>query len=231
MIVVCFCFTARNAAQARRLEIDGHRELWFRHGIRADTAVPGQRSVNKPDGERRKLDCMAAVHRREGKEDAKAAKVTVRSNFALSQWGDKVAALSVKQSLSSLSLCVSSSLKSQTKTEQEQLSGSETCHEGASLSQPTGVTILMVMCPSVLCVLVTVQEGVNCSSTRRHILYFHPWVHMLNVILAVLHVCLRHFTHCISSGKTCVLVVSHPHNSQHYVEYSETVARSHRKKI
>lgn len=131
MIVVCFCFTARNAAQARRLEIDGHRELWFRHGIRADTAVPGQRSINEPDGERRKLDCMAAVHRREGKEDAKAAKVTVRSNFALSQWGDKVAALSVKQSHSSLSLCVSSSLKSQTKTEQEQLSGSETCHEGA----------------------------------------------------------------------------------------------------
>ncbi|XP_054464915.1 nephrocystin-4 [Anoplopoma fimbria] len=42
---------ARNAAQAHRLEMDGERDL------------------NQPDGGRRKLNCMAAVHRREGKEE------------------------------------------------------------------------------------------------------------------------------------------------------------------
>lgn len=94
---------------------------------------------------------------------------------------------------------------------------------GASPRQPACVTILVAMGPSTLSVLVTVQEGVNCSSTRRHILYFHPWVHMLNVILAVVHVCLRHFTHYISCGETCVLVASHPDNSQYYVEYNRAM--------
>lgn len=51
-------------------------------GIGADTILPRERSLNEPDGGRRKLDCMAAVHQREGKEDAKA-KVTVRSNFVI----------------------------------------------------------------------------------------------------------------------------------------------------
>ncbi|KAM9350369.1 nephrocystin-4 [Symphorus nematophorus] len=64
---------ARNTAQAHRLEIDVPS---FRHGIRADTIMPGEHRLNEPDGGRRKLSCMAAVHQREGKEDAKAAKVT-----------------------------------------------------------------------------------------------------------------------------------------------------------
>lgn len=82
----------RNTAQAHRLEKDGDCELRFRRGIRADTAMPGEHGVKEPDGERRKLDCMAAVHRREGKEDAKADKVTVRSDFALNQWETKLSA-------------------------------------------------------------------------------------------------------------------------------------------
>lgn len=86
MIVVYICFTARNSEQAHRLKIDGDREQWFRHQMRADTIVSGEHR-SEPDGERRKLHCMAAVRRREAKEDAKQAKVTVRSNFALSQWG------------------------------------------------------------------------------------------------------------------------------------------------
>ncbi|KAK2851127.1 hypothetical protein Q5P01_007403 [Channa striata] len=65
---------ARNAAQAHRLEKDGDRAPLPRRGIRADS-VPGERNLNEPDSERRKLSCMAAVRRREGKEDVKAAKV------------------------------------------------------------------------------------------------------------------------------------------------------------
>ncbi|TMS16244.1 Nephrocystin-4 [Larimichthys crocea] len=140
---------ARNTAQACRLEIDGEHVPSFRRGIGADTIVPGEHNLNEPDSGQRKLNCMAAVHQREGKEDAKAAKVT-----------------------------------------------------GCGASSRLPASVLVAMCPSILCVLVTVQDGVNCSSTRRHILYFYPWVHMLNVILAVVHVCLRHFTHYISSGKT-----------------------------
>lgn len=83
MIAACFSFTARNAAQAHRLELDGHRAASFRRGIRADIVMPGEHNLNEPDGGHRKLNCMAAVHRREGKEDAKTAKVTVRSSFAL----------------------------------------------------------------------------------------------------------------------------------------------------
>ncbi|XP_042347315.1 nephrocystin-4 [Plectropomus leopardus] len=73
---------ARNAAQAHRLEIDGNRVLLFRRGIRADTAVPGEHNLNDPDGGRRKLSCMAAVHQREAKEDAKEAEVMDRSKEA-----------------------------------------------------------------------------------------------------------------------------------------------------
>nr|XP_046253465.1 nephrocystin-4 [Scatophagus argus] len=73
---------ARNTAQAHRLKIDGDRRLSFGCGIRADTIVPGEHSLNEPDGGRRKLDCMAAVHQREGREDGKAAKATERNKEA-----------------------------------------------------------------------------------------------------------------------------------------------------
>ena len=103
MIVACFSFTARNTAQAHRLEIDVPS---FRLGIRADNIAPGEHRLNEPDGERRKLSCMAAVHQRESKGDAKAAKVTVRSNFAFGQWEDEISCLSVKENHNSPSLCV-----------------------------------------------------------------------------------------------------------------------------
>ncbi|XP_070825596.1 nephrocystin-4 [Chaetodon trifascialis] len=67
---------ARNTAQAHRLEIDGDRVPSLRRDIRADAAVLSEHSLNEPDSERRKLNCMAAVHQREAKEDAKATKVT-----------------------------------------------------------------------------------------------------------------------------------------------------------
>lgn len=86
MIAACFFFTARNAAQAHRLEIDGDRVPLFKRGIRADF-MPGGHNLNEPDSERRKLNCMAAVHQREGKEDAKAAKIMVRSIFSLEPMG------------------------------------------------------------------------------------------------------------------------------------------------
>ncbi|TKS77236.1 Nephrocystin-4 [Collichthys lucidus] len=75
---------ARNTAQACRLEIDGEHVPSFRRGIGADTMVPGVHNLNEPDGGQRKLNCMAAVHQREGKEDAKAAKVTDRTKEARS---------------------------------------------------------------------------------------------------------------------------------------------------
>ncbi|XP_022621655.1 nephrocystin-4 [Seriola dumerili] len=68
---------ARNTAQARRLEMDGDRVPLFRRGIRPDNFAPGvHSSLNEPDGGRRKFNCMAAVHQREGREGVKAAKVT-----------------------------------------------------------------------------------------------------------------------------------------------------------
>lgn len=88
MIAACFSFTARNTAQAHKREIDGDHMPPFRRGVRAGTIIPGEHNLNEVDGGRRKLSCMAAVHQREGKEDAKAAKVTVRSNFALEPRGD-----------------------------------------------------------------------------------------------------------------------------------------------
>ncbi|XP_069383220.1 nephrocystin-4 isoform X3 [Paralichthys olivaceus] len=67
---------ARNSAQAHRLEIDGDRVPLYRHRIRPDSVMPGELKLNEPDGGRRKLDCMAAVHQREAKEGVKAANVT-----------------------------------------------------------------------------------------------------------------------------------------------------------
>ncbi|XP_035511725.1 nephrocystin-4 [Morone saxatilis] len=74
--------SSRNTAQAHRLEKDGDRVPLFRRGIRADAIVPGEHNLNEPDGGRRKLDCMAAVHQREGKEDAKVPTVTDRTKEA-----------------------------------------------------------------------------------------------------------------------------------------------------
>lgn len=91
MTVVCLCFAARNTAQVHSVEMKEQHELRFRRGIRADNVAARERGINEPNGERRKLDCMAAVHRREGKGDA--ATVTVRSNVALSQWEDTVSDL------------------------------------------------------------------------------------------------------------------------------------------
>lgn len=83
MIAACFYFTARNTAQADRLPINEDRVPLFRRGIRADGVVPKENSLNKPDDSDRKLKCMAAVREREASEDAKTAKVAVRSNIAL----------------------------------------------------------------------------------------------------------------------------------------------------
>ncbi|XP_044207791.1 nephrocystin-4 isoform X2 [Thunnus albacares] len=73
---------ARNAAQAQRLQIDQAHMPPFRRGIRADTIMPAEHNLNEPDGGRHKLNCMAAVHQREGKEDAKATKVTDQTKEA-----------------------------------------------------------------------------------------------------------------------------------------------------
>ncbi|XP_074538441.1 nephrocystin-4 [Halichoeres trimaculatus] len=67
---------ARNTAQAHRLEIDGDRVPLYKHGIRGSTTMPREYNLNQSDEVSRKLNCMAAVRQREGKEDAKAAKVT-----------------------------------------------------------------------------------------------------------------------------------------------------------
>uniref|UniRef100_UPI0037E876E4 nephrocystin-4 n=1 Tax=Semicossyphus pulcher TaxID=241346 RepID=UPI0037E876E4 len=71
---------ARNTAQAHRLEMDGDRVPLYKCGIRADIIMPREHNLNEPDSGSRKLNCMAAVHQREGKEDAKAAKVMGRNN-------------------------------------------------------------------------------------------------------------------------------------------------------
>uniref|UniRef100_A0A3Q2ZLY6 Nephrocystin 4 n=1 Tax=Kryptolebias marmoratus TaxID=37003 RepID=A0A3Q2ZLY6_KRYMA len=63
---------ARNAAQAHRLEKDEDRTLLYSR-IRADASMPEERNLNNTNIERRKLDCMAAVHQREAKENSKAA--------------------------------------------------------------------------------------------------------------------------------------------------------------
>ncbi|CAK6954991.1 nephrocystin-4 [Scomber scombrus] len=73
---------ARNAAQAQRLHRDESYVPLSRRGIRADTITPAEHVLNEPDGGRRKLNRMAAVHQREGKEDVKAPKVTDRTKEA-----------------------------------------------------------------------------------------------------------------------------------------------------
>ncbi|KAM7410975.1 hypothetical protein PAMA_021103 [Pampus argenteus] len=74
---------ARNAAQAQRLQTDEARVPSFRRGIRGDGAIMlAEHDLNEPDDGRRKLSCMAAVHRREGKTGAQAANVTDRTKEA-----------------------------------------------------------------------------------------------------------------------------------------------------
>ncbi|KAM7404388.1 hypothetical protein PAMP_011736 [Pampus punctatissimus] len=72
----------RNAAQAQRLQTDEVRVPLFRHGIRDDAIMFAEHNPNEPDDGRRKLSCMAAVHRREGKKDAQATNVTERTKEA-----------------------------------------------------------------------------------------------------------------------------------------------------
>uniref|UniRef100_UPI003AAF1E02 nephrocystin-4 n=1 Tax=Centroberyx gerrardi TaxID=166262 RepID=UPI003AAF1E02 len=77
---------ARNMARAQRLEMDGDL-VAFRNKIKADALAPGRRDLGEADdGRRHKLNRMAAVHQREGKEDAesqaKATKVTVHARLA-----------------------------------------------------------------------------------------------------------------------------------------------------
>lgn len=65
-------FTARSTAQAQRLQRD-----WVQP-VGADIIRPDQ-----TDDGRRKLNCMAAVHRQEGMEHAQMDKVIVRADSNL----------------------------------------------------------------------------------------------------------------------------------------------------
>lgn len=78
--VACFYFTARNAAQAHRLEKDEDRMLLYSQ-TRADACTLEERNLKDTNVERRKLDCMAAVHQREAKENSKAAEMMVSSGI------------------------------------------------------------------------------------------------------------------------------------------------------
>lgn len=80
MTAVYFCFTVRNSAQAHRLKTDRDQATLGRRN-RVDTITSEELSLKLPDGGRRKLECMAAVHQREGREDAKPAKVAVSAKI------------------------------------------------------------------------------------------------------------------------------------------------------
>ncbi|KAK1899075.1 Nephrocystin-4, partial [Dissostichus eleginoides] len=73
---------ARNAAQAHRLEMDGDSGPLFGRGIGSDSFVPADHNLSEADGVRRKLDCMAAVHQREGKEEAEVTGQTKEAQLA-----------------------------------------------------------------------------------------------------------------------------------------------------
>ncbi|XP_034065146.1 nephrocystin-4 isoform X2 [Gymnodraco acuticeps] len=73
---------ARNAAQAHRLEMDGDSGPLFGRGIGSDSFVPADHNLSEADGVRRKLDCMAAVHQREGKEEAEVTGRTKEARLA-----------------------------------------------------------------------------------------------------------------------------------------------------
>lgn len=69
VVILSRCFAARNAAQAHRLETGGHGDLLARGGATGD--------------ERRKLEAMAAVHRREGRGDLRVPELKVRPSTTL----------------------------------------------------------------------------------------------------------------------------------------------------
>ncbi|XP_053173093.1 nephrocystin-4 [Scomber japonicus] len=73
---------ARNAAQAQRLHRDEAYMPLLRRGIKADTITPAEHVLNEPDGGRRKLNRMAAVHQREGKESPKVTDRTKEARLA-----------------------------------------------------------------------------------------------------------------------------------------------------
>ncbi|XP_061592666.1 nephrocystin-4 isoform X1 [Cololabis saira] len=73
---------ARNTAHADRLGMDSGPTSSLRSRVTAETITPRDRNPNQLDSGRRKLDCMAAVHQREAREDAKAAKVVVHTKDA-----------------------------------------------------------------------------------------------------------------------------------------------------
>ncbi|XP_029910825.1 nephrocystin-4 [Myripristis murdjan] len=71
-------FNERNIARAKRLEMDRDLVALFRNKIKADAPMPDGRNPDEPnDSRQHKLNRMAAVHQREGKEAAESqAKVT-----------------------------------------------------------------------------------------------------------------------------------------------------------
>lgn len=78
--LACLYFTARTTAQAHRLERDEDRTLLYSR-IRADASMTGERNLKDTSIERQKLDCMAAVHQREARENMNAAEMSVSSDF------------------------------------------------------------------------------------------------------------------------------------------------------
>lgn len=80
--VACFYFTARSTAQAHRLEKDENHMLLYGR-TRADARTLEKQNLMDTNVERRKLDCMAAVHQREAKENSEAAEMMVSSNILI----------------------------------------------------------------------------------------------------------------------------------------------------
>lgn len=80
MIAACLSFTARNSAQACRLETDGNWALSSRRRIRPDNVAPGEHKLNEADDGHSQLGRTATVPQWEGKGGVKAAKVKVRLN-------------------------------------------------------------------------------------------------------------------------------------------------------
>ncbi|XP_029994709.1 nephrocystin-4 [Sphaeramia orbicularis] len=66
----------RNATQAQRPHRDADDTPSSRRPLRAHTVQPRRPEPHQSDDGRRKLSCMAAVHRREGREDAQVAAIT-----------------------------------------------------------------------------------------------------------------------------------------------------------
>uniref|UniRef100_A0A1A8R147 Nephronophthisis 4 n=1 Tax=Nothobranchius rachovii TaxID=451742 RepID=A0A1A8R147_9TELE len=65
-----FQLNAGNTAQVHRLKMDEDHTRLYRDRIRADAVIPEEPNLNS---QRRKLECMAAVRRREAKENSEAA--------------------------------------------------------------------------------------------------------------------------------------------------------------